>query len=77
MALTIGSFKNANFQTRFLLNCSANFAPRGALRRYTSEIVAVQKLSTLQAYGRSVLGYIEVDLLSTQEKINPRRRYAP
>ena len=32
------------------------------------EIVAVQKLSTLQAYGRSVLGYIEVDLLSTQEK---------
>ena len=40
----------------------------GALRRCTSEIVAVQKLSTLQAYGRSVLGYIEVDLLSTQEK---------
>ena len=58
----------ANSLRRRLIPPYFKHAPRGALRRCTSEIVAVQKLSNPQAYGRSVLGCIEADFVSTKEK---------
>ena len=58
----------ANSLRRRLIPPYFAHAPRGALRRCTSEIVAVQKFSNPQAYGRSVLGYIEADFVSTKEK---------
>ena len=58
----------ANSRRRRLIPPYVKHAPRGALRRCTSEIVAARKPSNPQAYGRSVLGCIEADFVSTKEK---------